>query len=383
MWDPAAASFVWLDPDGWIVERYAWSHEGHLLAFSGRTENDVDVTVEVVDARAPVSSRKVIHRGSVPITGIAFLPGGDRLAVSDQEGNLSIIRIADGEVVSRGYHAGVNQLFATGSSLYSSSPNDFRVWGTQPAPARNWLFRSSGGRVYGSRAAADPAWTWLAVPYVDHDSVHGIELRRVADGTRRQLRAPAGTNMEIAFSADGRWLMVEALKTLRIFDTRSWHHYDFPLEQNDRQFISLRTVGDTVYAHVLGGDWASNTSNEFDYVIALTTDRPRMVLRVPADDDATEHLDRDAILSQVNGWDYGKLYKYTSAGLAPASNSGWAYYTKCRDEALGASDCDIQFLPVDIEMLMRLYEPLLWNPTAQELAESGPAELGQWNGMLH
>lgn len=366
IWNPLKKSFVWLDPDKWIVDSYAWSLNGHLLAFSGRTENDIDVTVEVVDASSAELSRKIIYKGNVPVAGMAFLPGDEQLAVGDRDGSILIIQISTGQVLETAYQKGVRRLFSTQNAFYSSSPDLFRVWSTKPAPSKHWLFESSKNRVYRAVGAADPSWNWLAVPFVDNKKTGGIELRKIVSGERRDLDVPDTESMSVQFSENGKWLVLETLSTLRIYDASSWAYHDFKLLQGDGQFFSLRIVADTLYAHVLGRDWMSNTSNEYDYIITLNGNQPTLTGRVHSK-DKKDKPDGSLLLKQIEGWEFGNLYKYQSAGISSSPDSGWAYYVKCRDQPLGARDCDIQFLPMNLQRIMSLYDSLLWKPTDAEL----------------
>ena len=70
---------------------------------------------------------------------------------------------------------------------------------------------------------------------------------------------------------------------------------------------------------------------------------------------------------KTSGWNVGTLYRYKAGGLNAIAGTGWAYYAKCRDQPLGAQDCDIQFVPTDLDKLIRLYDPLLWKPSFHEL----------------
>jgi len=367
IWNPAKRAFVWLDPDKWVVDSYSWSLNGHQLAFSGRTENDIDVTVEVVDAASPEQTRRVVYRGEVPVKSMVFLPGNESLAISDRASHISVIQISTGKVTENGYQKGVDKLFSTPGAFYSSSPNEFRVWSAKPAPSRHWTFLSSRGRVYRPNGAADPSWNWLAVAYIDNGKTGGIELRKIRSGEKLELSVPDLFSISLRFSEDGKWLMLETLNTLRIYDTESWRYRDFTLQQDDKQFISLRAVGGTAYAHVLGKDWMSNTSNEYDYVVKFNEGQPVLADRIYFKEERKDESNQDLLLKEIDGWEVGTLYKYQSAGILSSPNSGWAYYARCRDQALGASDCDVQFLPTDLDKIMRLYDPLLWKPTSEEL----------------
>jgi len=367
IWNPAKRFFIWLDPDRWIVESYSWSLNGHLLAFSGRTENDTNVTVEVVDAASPEQTRRVIYKGDVPIRSMTFLPGDESLAISDREKLLLVIQIVSGKVLETGSHKDIEKLFSTQTAFYSSSANDVRVWSARRAPSAHWLFQSAGNRVYSARGAADPTWNWIAVPFVDNQKTAGLELRKIRSNERLELEAPQSDSMALEFSGDGKWLALETVKILRLYDTTTWKYYDFPLQQDDHQFYALRIIANTVYAHVMGKNRFSSKEDEYDYVIKLD-DKPAFISRVKAQDKSDTTPDRKLLLQEIDGWEAGNLYKYQSTGVFSGPDSGWVYFVKCRDQPLGARNCDVQFIPTNLERVMSLYDSLgLWLPTKEEL----------------
>jgi TIR domain len=369
VWDPLVNFFIWLDAKGWIAECYSWSHKGHLLAFGGRTENQTDVTVELVDAGAPEQSRRVIYRGEVPIRAITFVPGDEQLAISDRNGNIFIVQISTGQLLGKGHQEGVNQLFSTQAELYSSGVNEFRAWSISPSPGKHWLFQSSADRTYSATGAADPSWKWLAVPYVNGQNGGGIELRNITSGETKLLPSSSRQyTMSLKFSDDGRWLVWETRDNLRVYETSSWVYRDFQLQEKDGQFISLSLQGETAYAHVLGRGWMDDTSKEYDYVIKLN-ENPLRVADTIRRKENTERSDKTPLLRDMEGWESGTLYKYQSYGVFSAPASGWAVSVKCRDEALGAQDCDVQFVPIDLNKTMNVYDVLLWKPTNRELKD--------------
>jgi hypothetical protein len=68
----------------------------------------------------------------------------------------------------------------------------------------------------------------------------------------------------------------------------------------------------------------------------------------------------------VPGWKLEKLYKYQAAGWTKSGN--WAVGLTCRDNHLGTQNCDVRFVPINIEWLMKLYNGLLWKPANAELS---------------
>ncbi len=373
VWNPLKKEFIWLDPDGWVVNCYSWSLKGHLLAFSGRTENETDVTAEIVDANDPVASRKIIFRGNKPIRSIVFLPGDKDVAICDREGKVSIINVEKGTILGQGYQPDLETLYTTSNAFYSTSNSEFRIWAHKPSPSKYWTFQSTDKRKYRANGAGDSKYQWLGVPYVEQDTIGGIELRNVKTGEVKDLQVEDKESFNLEFTESSRWLILESQKMLRIWDTRTWKCYDFALQKGDRQFISLRIKNDTVYAHALGNDWMNNNSNELDYCISLTKEIPTFIKRISAkkSDNSKYRINRALSDNAISGWDVGNLYKYKSAALNSSPNSGWATYIRCRDEALGASNCDVQFIPIALEKLTSIYEDLLWKPSLKELEKYG------------
>ena len=364
IWNPANGSFIWLDPDGWVAESYSWSLDGHRLAFSGRTENNDDVIVQVVDADSPLQTRDTIYAGSIPIRTLVFLPGDKSISIADREGNISIVDIATKKIVGTAHYTGITELYSTKRAFYSSNDQDFRVWDPIPAPSQYWLFHSDSEKKYMPLGTVDPSNTWLAVPYTKiHDSIGGIQLRDITTGDVKLLQVPENEGMEIKFSPDSKWLAFETNKLLRIWDTKSWHAYDFPLLGNDRQFIDLDFSDST-----LNGFVESNLDAKSDtaYVIDIAGDIPSFIKRSYRTELERDAKSRIALSDSIAGWETGNLYKYQSAGLVRTSSIAWVAYLKCRDQPLGAHDCDVQFVPADLKFLIDLYDSFLWKPTQKE-----------------
>lgn len=373
VWNPITASFHWLDPSGWVVDSYTWSLSGHLLAFSGHTENIVDATVEVVDAATPVDSRKILLSSGVPIRSLAFLPGDAKLAIADRDGGILMLEVANGQLIGRGKHPDVRALYGSKYGVYSSSKDDFRVWDGLPTPAKYWSFVSSGDRVYAALGTADSRWRWLAVPYREHakddakDETNRIELRDVRTGESKDIPAPEGVPMNIGFSLDSKWLVFQTTDRLWIYDTDEWNATRFSLIEGDRQFFDLRFDGEMVYAQVLGANDVNKSSGTLDYIFKFGNQGPVLDKRVSSTGDEA-HKDSDEELGdKIDGWKLDSMHRYRSAGLRAVVPAGWAYYVRCRDQALGARDCDVQFIPTDIDRLTSLYDSILWKPTKQEL----------------
>jgi hypothetical protein len=88
------------------------------------------------------------------------------------------------------------------------------------------------------------------------------------------------------------------------------------------------------------------------------------VIKIKTDDTEEESLSNETEKS-INGWKLDKLYKYRAAGWE--KSGPWAIRLTCRDQALGAQDCDVLFVPTDLTWLMKVYDQLLWKPKREEL----------------
>ncbi|WP_421798268.1 TIR domain-containing protein [Haliscomenobacter sp.] len=364
IWNPLKNYFVWLDPDGWVVNSFAWSQKGHLLAFSGRTENDVDVTVEVVDASSPEKTRKVVYSGEVPIQSISFLPGDEKIVICDKESNMFIIEISSKKVVGKGHQADVVK--SSSSGFYSSSVKDFKSWNTTPSPSKSWFFKSDSTRTYHPEGAVDPLDKWMAVPYFQKsDTTSGVELRSILTGAKKSLEFSGDYVHRIVFSTNGNWLVLETSKEINLWNCTSWSHFKFPLIQGDRQFINLEFKSDTLFARLA----EDSAGYEIEYLLDLKSTKPkfikRMVTNRKSKDRYTYESREDNIEGFVKGWKMDKLYKYRAAGWVKSGN--WGVRLTCRDNALGARDCDVLFVPTDLIWLMKVYDGLLWKPTKEEL----------------
>jgi WD40 repeat protein len=374
IWNPLAKSFVWLDPDGWVVDSYAWSSVGHTLAFAGRHDNQTDVTVELADASKPTESRKVIYKTIIPMRCLAFADGDRKLIAADRDRSLLLIDAASGKLLDFGEQEGTTKVFSLGDTFYTSSSKGFRIWSARSAPAEAWTFESTFDRKYLDRAAADNHSHLLAVPFRDNGKKTGVEVREVASGKVLDVLVPDSNVMDILFSGDDRWLVVETSKNIRIFNTQSWEYSDISLEQDDRQFLRLRLDGMAVHAYVIGkGGGLGGDGGDFEYAFILPGSRPILPSRTALikgdwpENKRQSPSDPSDVMGDMQAWANATLYKYRSAGVSDSSNTGWGYFIGCRSEPLGANDCDVQFIPRDIQHLMEIYDPLLWKPSAEQL----------------
>ncbi|MDR2234695.1 MAG: TIR domain-containing protein [Chryseobacterium sp.] len=376
LWDPKAKLFNWIGspngtpfdlskPNNWIVNAWSWSQKGHLLAFSGRTENDVDITVEVIDGGSFEKTRKIIYRGEIPIQSISFLPGDKKIVICDKERNMSIIDIETRKVVGKGQKT--DEVKSSSLGFYSSTIKDFKSWQTLPAPSKNWFFQSDSTKTYLSQGAVDPLNKYMAVPYSrKNDITSGVELRNILTGEKKFLKFAGHSVHNVEFSTNGNWLVLETSDKINIWNTKTWIHSQFPLILGDQQFIDLEVKSDTLYAKIIG----ASAKYEIEYLFDLRNANPKFIERTTTNKKTiNKHQSKkDKIEELVNGWKMDKLYKYQSVGWKKSGK--WAVRLTCRDKAFGASDCDVQFIPTDIEWLMKLYDGLLWKPTKKELVKS-------------
>ena len=109
---------------------------------------------------------------------------------------------------------------------------------------------------------------------------------------------------------------------------------------------------------------------EIDYIFDINS-KPSFIRREVSNRKSSDKYERKTnepdITQLLNGWVIDKPYQYRAMGWATSNN--WAIRLACRDNPLGASDCDVQFIPTDINWLMTLFDNLVWSPTDQELDE--------------
>lgn len=363
VWNPSSNSFVWLDPDGWVVNSYSWSQSGHILAFSGRTENDVDVTVEILDANSPNQSRKVVYNSNIPIQSLAFSSHDRFLIICDKESRMYLLDVQTLEIIGHGHQA--DKVYSSSQGFYSTGIDNFKSWSNVSSPSKHWFFKSDSTRTYSPKGAVDPSSNWIAVPYYESkDKSSGIELRQVLSGKTKYISYPNGYVHEISFSNDGEWLILETSDLIHFWNTTSWEYYDFPLINEDRQFISLETKPKSVVATL-----AEDSSGfEIDYIFDLNS-KPSFIQRKVSNRKSSEKYESKTnepdIAHLVDGWVIDKPYQYRAMGWT--TSNGWAIRLACRDNPLGASDCDVQFIPTDINWLMDLFDNLVWSPTDEQL----------------
>lgn len=292
--------------------------------------------------------------------------------------------------------------------IFSSSTNDFRVWDLRPAPAQHWSFIAKEGRTYVPGVAADSGWRWLAVLFWCKDSKRGVEVRKVATGEVVDLEVPPPRTdvppqtadmppldlpEKLSFSPDGKWLILMEEKSLWIYETEVWQFTAYSLPSSDGVFQDFAIHEATLYVEVAFTDhrkdpyaevaWSGpgfregksglpgSSSKTYDYLIELHEGQPTIARRGNLADETTYDDDADVedARDEYKGWPLGSLYKYRSAGIISIHGTGWACHAKGRDHGLGASDCDVQFIPTDIDRLIKLYDPIIWKPSTEELEQ--------------
>lgn len=373
IWDINRATAKQLDPHGWVVNACAWSNHGHMIAIAGRNENETNVTIEIIDAENPEKSRRLLYTDNAPVNDLVFLNGDQQLAACNKDGKLIVMQIADGKVVQTGAQQGIYKLFSSSKALLSGSFEDVRLWSTSLVPGKFWSFYADAHHTYLQTAAGDPAYTWLAVPCRTDSNTIGanyIELRNIKTFQQKKLIIPKQTAFSLEFSNNGNWLLYEVSDTLRIWDTKTWKYYDFPRFQKKGQFINLKLKGDTVIAHVTKG-METDPSSEYDFTIFLNDVLKKPVLLKRTLSKGNEYKSYresgEALTKKVAGWDIDRTYKYQSAGITSAPKSEWAVSVKCRDFSLGARDCDVQFIPLNIDQIRKIYDQIIWKPLNGQL----------------
>ncbi|WP_437935159.1 TIR domain-containing protein [Sorangium sp. So ce341] len=363
VWDPSAASFVWLDPDGWVATAYAWSPSGRLLAFAGNTTHLLDATVEVTQAQTPVASRRIVHHASQPIRAIAFSPDERELALLDVTGKLALVDLSGTYVMREARHAEARQVWWAGDRIVTSSPKDVRVWTATTTPRVRWQFRSSMDRTFSPCAAAEASWTWHAAVFREQGKRSGVLVRELQTGRERTLEAPDDFCHAMAFSRDGRWLVLVASKTARVWRTDTWDVYSLPLETGDIQYIGLHEAAGGMVLHALGAGLSRNIKDNRLYDLRMdVVSGPRVVRRTHAESLPDSRC--PAAASELTaGWrDALERPRYRSQGRWSCPGVGWEVRAWCRDEPLGARDCDHEFVPTDLRRVERFLDGFVWRP---------------------
>jgi WD40 repeat protein len=370
IWDPRRGSFLWLDRSNLIADSYSWSTTGHLLAFSERTTDAANITVETVSGEAPEETRRKIYTADVPVKTMAFSKSDKDLALGTWEGTIRVIDLATGKIIASAFHKDVTQLFYSSDGLFSSNGYQFRAWSLKPSPASHWKFQSANGRLYRPVGVVDSAWKWMAVPFVDGGTQAGVEVRDLRNGESFNFSIPNVEDAQLVFSADATWLIIETGANVRVCNMKSGKYYDFGLQGGDHRYVNLRIEANAVLAQAI----RSTSDNKLffsDYVIQLNTDHPMLNVKAAGAGPSDAFGPKTALLlTAIQGWDtLANIYKYQMSGLVPLSYSDWVYEAQCRDEPM-RRDCDIQFIPADPARLVEMYDRLIWHPTSVDIQHS-------------
>jgi hypothetical protein len=208
----------------------------------------------------------------------------------------------------------------------------------------------------------------MAVPYIEDKTRVGVEVRNVKNGERVDLRGPNSEVIWLTFSPDGAWLVLETSAVIRIYNSKSWAFYDFPLQKDDLRFVGHRIEADTEHAHAEGRE---SGPAEYDYVIKLAAKGPVLSSRVESPIGSLNVIPPpdppDILTKETEGWDTGNPYKYEISFLTRLVDSDWVANYKCRSQFPKTSNCDVQFVPTNVKKLMSIYDSLLWKPTSDEL----------------
>lgn len=365
----------------WGVDALAWGPR-HELGYSGHTAFQRNATVEIVDAESPEIAPRVVQRTARVIAALAFSPDGNRLAVADDAGQLTVLRVADGVVVASAKHEGVKSLNWSGEYLYSSTGDpidgatdrETRIWSGNASFRSGWVYASRPERIYGACAVSDPASHWHAVSFTNARGKAGIELHQMFGLETKLLEFDAGDDRdepcrELNFTSDGKWVVMLSGKRLRLWDTERWIPYELPPEKPADVFKGF-AYDKGALAVQAGADRDDPVER---YRIEFDGPTPRLA-RV----DARAQLfyggvcgrpDAAAISPANQVWPRrlpAPVYPWYRE--ARCLSKQWFARVGCRDKMIfGAKDCDIQFVPADPALLLQLYESLAWKPSAAEL----------------
>ncbi|MDX8501915.1 toll/interleukin-1 receptor domain-containing protein [Mesorhizobium sp. VK4C] len=374
VWDPSAALLAWLDPDGWAATAYAWSPSGQLLSFAGNTEHQLDAIVEVASAVAPTTSRRVVYRSGRPIRSMAFSPDEKRLVVLDDQGTLAIVDLDDVGAVERGRHVGARNVRWTQHGILTSSSEELRVWSGDKLPRENWVYRSVTNTRLDQCAASDTSWRWQAVSATTRsgkDSAGQVLVRDLKQGTDRILEAPDSC-MRLLFASNGDWFVFVGLRTAYFWSTSTWQRFALPLQEDDAQYFGAHEQAGHFYLYALG---AKPLESKTDILYDIDLDAasgPRLLLRHRIDKFPNSECPAAPIEATAGWLDALDRAKYQSMERQHCEKSPWEVRIWCRDQPLEASDCDIEFVPVDLQPAMEVYDSLMWNPEPA-VSDRGPA----------
>jgi WD40 repeat protein len=303
-----------------------------------------------------------------PVRALAFSPDERQLAVLDDQGIVTFLSVDGGAVSPGGRHVDAHRIDWSGDRLMTASKKDVRFWPLSPLPRSQWVFRSTPERRFNTCQAADGGRRWLAAGFRGRAG-RGVLIRAPEGGGETELSAPGSICHGLAFSEDGSWLLYLDSRAARIWRTGSWQSFDLPLEAGDGQFLNVVPSRSGFEVGIIGKRYMNDTDDEYIYSISGSPSGPPNLVRHKGKLESPKCLVTD---DGSEGWtDAFDIAKYQAAGRLRCSGAAWEAHVWCRDNPLGADDCDIEFVPADMAWAMRLYEPRIWRPEAPMATPAG------------
>jgi len=227
--DVSASSFTPIAVEPTISTAWEWE-SGHDLTLSTHTRDKSDYRLFTVDATQP-SLVRASQQTPTAVRSIAASPGEDQRVIVNINGDVTLVRRSDGQVLGVGHHEGA---FATrvGPFLLSSSSAprmEVRQWTPQPT-TQHWVFESNATRTYVPCAAGDPQYRWLAAAFVEGKTL-ALDVRSVGGNVRLPpivIPGPVTSCSVLAFSSDGRWLLMTGANGGVLFSTDTWRGEPLP-----------------------------------------------------------------------------------------------------------------------------------------------------------
>ena len=360
IWNPASASFTNFDPAKSHVTAFAWARSAKMIAYAANTFGAADASIMIV---SPANPHAVIREisGDRRVRSITFSPDEAQVAFLDDEGTLKISAAAENSIIAVGQHRGAQRVFWIGDALLTSSQNDTRVWSLSAPLRARWTFKSHKSRVYVACSASDPASRWIAAAAIsDQDSsAFTVVVRDPVSGKDRELQ-PVKLDLlackGMASAENGKWLLVMGLLQTYFWNTESWDLYKIDLDQQDRQFFTIRESNGNTQLIATKGSIGDSTYHS--YLIKFDSGRgPLVDSRAEIDLSTSAPTCPQDEVSETIGWqDAFERTQYTSAGKQRCDGSEWQVRTWCRTPALIGQDCDIDFVPLDFRWLLSLYD---------------------------
>ena len=356
IWQPNKQKIEYLDPDDWVAESWNWSPVTNSLALAGRSVNKLNVTLEIIPAENP-SARRIIYKDDSPILGLHYSPDGSQISLINDDGELHVIDTA-GRSLGSGKHINGKNVFWINEKIVTESSESVRIWNTRKTPHNYWNFIGNQKRQYYPKGSVSPEWTMMAAMFVENDTIAGIEIKSLdqPDHYVRILPVEIGHCRDLKFSNDGKWLIVSTSDLVRIWRTDNWQKFDFRLKNADSQFMGLIKDEESFLVKVDSKGQGSN--EETFYRISLNSPKPEFIGREIYHHESFSEV-KKSNMKLIEGWQLKrKRSEYTFAGIVNSSN-GFIVNLRCRDQPLGASDCDLVFIPIDLDRLFNLYAKYL------------------------